>query len=102
MAGSAVTTTRASSATMKNETEVSASTRGSELRPEPPPHPALLPPAPCAMSVSSIVPTFRGSASGASVVPPDWPTHLPYGRLAPYSTGGRRFLSPRPCPARHL
>src|SRR6516165_12491672 len=92
MAGSAVTTTRASSATMKNETEVSASTTGSGLRPEPAPHPPLLPLAPVTL-VSSIVPTFRGSASGTSAAPADWPTHLPYGGQAPFSTAAPDFLN---------
>src|SRR5215469_9155641 len=100
MAGSAVATTRASSATMKNETEVSASTTGSGLRPEPAPHLPLLPPAPVTL-VSSIVPTFRGSASGTSAEPADWPTHLPYGRPGPYSTAAPDFLDfIRPLPRR--
>src|SRR5215469_11243749 len=87
MAGSAVTTTSASSATMKNEIEVSASTREGEVRPEPASRPRA------ATLVSSIVPTFRGSASGTSAVPADWPTHLPYGGQAPFSTAAPDFLN---------
>src|SRR6516225_2809253 len=92
MAGSAVTTTRASSATMKNETEVSASTTGSGLRPEPAPNPPLLPPAPVTL-VSSIVPTFRDRPAAPRRRLLTGRLTFPTAGQAPFSTAAPDFLN---------